>query len=114
MIDDDFIPGGTIMAVPTYTIQRDPRFWSDARAFRPERWENLSTEKSPWIPFTRGQWACPGRNLAMMELRMVLSHIALQYNISFAEKGSEESFDKEVRDTFTLTLPPLPLIFSPK
>ncbi|KAL7918107.1 hypothetical protein ACQKWADRAFT_304993, partial [Trichoderma austrokoningii] len=33
MIGDDFIPGGTVNAVPTYTIQRDPRFWPDAHVF---------------------------------------------------------------------------------
>ncbi|KAH0524178.1 hypothetical protein TsFJ059_009080 [Trichoderma semiorbis] len=113
MIDDDFIPGDTVVAVPTYTVQRDARFWSDADAFKPERWENLSTEKSPWIPFTRGQWACPGRNLAMMELRMALSHIALRYSISFAHADASKSFDSGVMDTFTLTLPPLHLIFTP-
>jgi cytochrome P450 len=113
MIDDDFIPGGTVIAVPTYTVQRDARFWSDADTFKPERWENLSTEKSPWIPFTRGQWACPGRNLAMMELRMALSHIALRYSMSLAHADASKSFDNGVMDTFTLTLPPLHLIFTP-
>jgi cytochrome P450 len=114
MIDNDFIPGGTVMSVPTYTIQRDPRFWTDAHDFIPERWGDLSTEKAPWIPFTRGQWACPGRNFAMMELRMVISRIALQYNIAIAEEDLGERFDKEAKDTFTLTLPPLRLVFSSK
>ncbi|PTB64968.1 cytochrome P450 [Trichoderma citrinoviride] len=113
MIDDEFIPGGTVMAVPTFTVQRDPRFWADANAFKPERWEGLSTEKSPWIPFTRGQWACPGRNLAMMEMRMVLSRIALRYNVSFADEDAAKRFDADVMDTFTLTLPPLHLVFTP-
>ncbi|KAL6856827.1 cytochrome P450 [Trichoderma novae-zelandiae] len=113
MVDNDFIPGGTVIAVPTFSIQRDPRFWSDADVFKPERWEGLSTEKSPWIPFTRGQWACPGRNLAMMEMRMVLSRIALQYNVSFANPDDGKSFDTDVMDTFTLTLPPLHLMFTP-
>ncbi|KAL7928133.1 cytochrome P450 [Trichoderma chlorosporum] len=94
MIDNEFIPGDTIIAVPTYI---------------PERWENLSTEKSPWTPFTRGQWACPGRNLAMMELRMALCCIALQYNISFAHADTGKTFDTGAMDTFTMTLQPLHL-----
>ncbi|EHK20796.1 uncharacterized protein TRIVIDRAFT_59079 [Trichoderma virens Gv29-8] len=113
MIDDQFIPGGTIVSVPTYTVQRDERFWSDADAFKPERWESLSTETSAWIPFTRGQWVCPGRNLAMMELRMALSRIALQYTISFAHTDAGKNFDAGVKDTFTLTLPSLHLLFTP-
>lgn len=113
MIDGEFIPGGTVVAVPTFTVQRDPRFWPDPNDFRPERWDGLSTEKVPWLPFTRGQWACPGRNLAMMEMRMVLSRIALQYNVAFAHSDAAKKFDSDVMDTFTLTLPPLHLVFTP-
>ncbi|KAL7811419.1 cytochrome P450 [Trichoderma gracile] len=113
MIDDIFIPGGTVVAVPTFTVQRDPRFWPDPNAFKPERWDGLSTENSPWLPFTRGQWACPGRNLALMEMRMVLSCIALQYNMSLAYSEAAKRFDSDVMDTFTLTLPPLHIVFTP-
>ncbi|RFU76341.1 cytochrome p450 [Trichoderma arundinaceum] len=94
-IDGEFIPGGTIVAVPTYTIQRDARYWAEPLAFRPERWEGLSTEKSPWLAFARGQYVCPGRHLAMMGLRMVLSRIALQYNIEFPFGRNAESLSAE-------------------
>ncbi|KAH0493464.1 hypothetical protein TgHK011_000132 [Trichoderma gracile] len=43
-IDDQFIPGGTIAAVPTYTIQRDERYWEDPLVFKPERWEGCVTD----------------------------------------------------------------------
>ncbi|KAK1240462.1 hypothetical protein MKX07_004490 [Trichoderma sp. CBMAI-0711] len=39
LIDGQFIPGGTIATVPTYTIQRDERYWEDPLVFKPERWE---------------------------------------------------------------------------
>ena len=113
MVDDVFIPGNTVTSVPTYTMQRDERYWPDALSFKPERWENLSTEKAPWIPFTRGQWSCPGKTLAMMEMRMVLSRIALQYEISFATPMMADLANFDFMDTFTQTLPPLPLIFTP-
>ncbi|KAL7784098.1 cytochrome P450 [Trichoderma ceciliae] len=90
-IDSEFIPGGTIVAVPTYTIQRDGRHWEDPLAFKPERWEKLSTEKSPWIPFSRGHFVCPGGHLAMMGLPMVLSRIALQYDVAFPLGQNGES-----------------------
>ncbi|KAJ3544539.1 hypothetical protein NM208_g2999 [Fusarium decemcellulare] len=111
-IDQVFIPGDTIVSVPAYTIHRDPRYWEDALKFRPERWENLNPEKAPWIPFTRGQFSCPGRNLAFMELRMVLSRIALRYNLAFPPGEDGESFDKGARDTFTLNVPQLPIVFT--
>ncbi|KAI1859785.1 hypothetical protein JX265_010234 [Neoarthrinium moseri] len=110
-IDEITIPGDTIVSVPAHTIQRDPRFWKDAEAFVPERWEGLSPEKAPWIPFTRGQFSCPGRNLAFMELRMVLSRIALRFDISLASASDREAFDRDAKDTFTLNVPALPMLF---
>ncbi|GKU09605.1 unnamed protein product, partial [Fusarium langsethiae] len=47
IIDDFFIPGDIVISVPTYTMQRDERYWPDALSFKPERWEGLSTEKVP-------------------------------------------------------------------
>jgi cytochrome P450 len=113
MVDDVFIPGDIVTSVPTYTMQRDERYWPDALSFKPERWEGLHTEKVPWIPFTRGQWACSGKALAMMEMRMVLGRIALQYDISFPAGVTAENVDFRFKDTFTQTLPPLPLVFTP-
>lgn len=111
-IDDITIPGDTIVSVPAYTIQRDPRYWDDALEFIPERWEKLSTEHAPWIPFTRGQFSCPGRNLAFMELRMAISRIALRFNLSFVSERDVLTFDNEAKDTFTLNVPPLPIVFT--
>ncbi|RFU23751.1 hypothetical protein B7463_g12587, partial [Scytalidium lignicola] len=113
-IDDVFIPADTIVSVPAYTIHRDPRYWGteyDVLAFRPERWETLSPEKTPWIPFTRGQFSCPGKNLAFMELRMVLSQVAMRYDLAFPEGEDGGRFDSEAKDTFTLNVPALPIVF---
>lgn len=110
-IDEVFIPGEIHISVPTYTIQRDPRYWDDPSDFVPERWEKLSPDKTPFIPFTRGKYACPGKNLAIMEMVMVLSRVALGYNIEPPSEAVAVRFEKETLDTFTLTLPPLPLVF---
>ncbi|KAJ4396529.1 hypothetical protein N0V93_000749 [Gnomoniopsis smithogilvyi] len=111
-IDEVFIPGDVNISVPTYTIQRDPKHWDDPLEFMPERWETLSTDKTPFFPFTRGKYACPGKNLAMMELIMVISRVALRYKMEFPSGAVVERFEKETLDTFTMALPELPLIFS--
>ncbi|KAL1979470.1 hypothetical protein VTN96DRAFT_5729 [Rasamsonia emersonii] len=113
-IDEVYIPGDTIVAVPTHTIQRDERYYERPLDFDPERWERISPEKSAFIPFTRGTFACAGKNLALMELRMVLSRVALEYDVSFAPGENGVKFDTEVMDTYTVTLPPLHLCFTPR
>lgn len=115
-IDEVLIPGDTIVCVPAYTIQRDPRYWDESTEFVPERWDaekGLTPEKAPFIAFTRGQYACPGRHLAMMEMRMVISRIVMRYQrIEFADRGDVERFDEGALDTFTMSVPPLPLLFT--
>lgn len=111
-IDEVLIPRNTIVSVPAYTIQRDERYWgADAAEFKPERWEKLSTDKVPWIPFTKGQFSCPGKNMAMMEIRMVLGRIALLYDLRFAPGEGGLRFEREAKDTFTMTVPELPVVF---
>lgn len=110
-IDGIHIPGDTVMTVPTWTIQRDPRYWSDPLSFKPERWASLSTESVPFIAFTRGRWVCPGRALAMMEMRTLIGRMALRFDMALAEDGAK--FEAGMKDTFTMTLPPLPLVFTP-
>lgn len=112
-IDEVFIPGGVNVSVHPHTIHRDPRYWDRPREFVPERWDGLTPEKAPFIAFTRGLGACPGKNLAMMEMRMVLGRIALRYQrMGFADPDDVERFDERALDTFTMALPPLPLVLT--
>lgn len=114
------IPGDVVVSVPAHSIQRDPRLWGDdAAAFRPERWAaedggtGIHPDRAAFIPFTRGPYACPGRNLALMELRMALSRVALRYRrLAFAVPEDVTRFDEGALDTFTMTLPPLPLVLT--
>ncbi|CAG1974456.1 unnamed protein product [Fusarium graminearum] len=112
-VDDVFIPGDIVISVPTYTMQRDENYWSDALSFKPERWKGLSTKNTPYIPFTRGQGYCPGEPLAMMEMRMVVGLIALRYNISFPEGVDAKAVELPFEDYFTQKPGPLHLVFTP-
>lgn len=111
-VDEVFIPGDVNVSVPTYVIQRDPKYWDNALEFVPERWEKLSPDKVPFFPFTRGKYACPGKNLAMMEMTMVVSRVALRYQMELLSDAIAERFEKGTLDTFTMTVPALPLIFT--
>lgn len=58
-IDEVYIPGDTNVIVPTYSIQRDPRYFENPNAFLPERWMEdemtLMMEKSAYFPFSLGK-----------------------------------------------------------
>jgi cytochrome P450 len=71
----------------------------------------MGTDQAPYLPFSLGAYSCPGKNLAQLSLRIALSTIVQNFDISFAPGETGEAFDKEVLDTFTVTLPPLHLEF---
>lgn len=117
-IDEAFIPGNTNVLVPVSLIHRDPRWWQEAQDFVPERFGErrveMGTDQAPYLPFSMGAYSCPGKNLAQLSLRIALSTIVQNFDISFAPGETGEKFDKEMLDTFTVTLPPLQLQFNPR
>jgi cytochrome P450 len=136
-VDDTYLPGNTNVVVPVSLIQRDPRWWQQAEDFIPERFGEkrveMETDQAPYLPFSLGKYlnlvtilrlqpiniptgayGCPGKNLAQMSLRISLSMIAQNFDITFAPGETGEAFEKEILDTFTVTLPPLQLRFTPR
>ncbi|KAK8201410.1 cytochrome P450 [Phyllosticta capitalensis] len=113
-IDDVHIPAGTIVSVPTWSLYHDPRVWDEPDAYKPERWEGIdvNSENVPFMPFLRGAYSCPGKNLAYMEMRSVLSRLALRFDLAFAPGETGVEFDEGPMDTFTLMLPSLRLVLT--
>ncbi len=57
MISGNYIPSGTVVSAPTYTIHRDPAVWGyDVEEYRPERWfecDSAAVSKA-FTPFSVG------------------------------------------------------------
>ncbi|QRW02026.1 cytochrome P450 family protein [Ceratobasidium sp. AG-Ba] len=73
---------GCVLSVPSFTIHRDKEVWGeDVDAFRPERWfeEGSARMNKIFNPFSYGPRACVGRNLATMELQIIISSIFRRY-----------------------------------
>ncbi|OCL03915.1 cytochrome P450 [Glonium stellatum] len=114
-IGDTFIPGNNIVQVPMHTAFRDERMFARPLEFIPERWTTqpeLVKDSSCFIPFSVGPYSCVGKQLALMEMRYVVSQIVHRYDVSFAPAQNAESFLDGKRDTFTLALGPLDLVFT--
>ncbi|KAF2112705.1 cytochrome P450 67 [Lophiotrema nucula] len=117
-IDEVVIPGKTNVLVPVLLIQKDPRYWPQTEDFIPERFgekrAEMETDNSPYLPFSLGAYSCPGKNLAQLSLRISLSSIVSNFDVSFAPNETGENFYNEILDTFTVTLPSLDLRFIPR
>ncbi|KAK0202481.1 cytochrome P450 monooxygenase [Desarmillaria ectypa] len=82
-ITGNHFPAGTIVSVPIYTSHRDPAvFGDDVEVFRPERWseyDGASVSKA-FAPFSVGPRGCIGRNLANLELQIIIASILKCYH----------------------------------
>ncbi|EIW78435.1 cytochrome P450 monooxygenase pc-bph [Coniophora puteana RWD-64-598 SS2] len=85
-----YFPEGTILSVPTYTLHRDKRVWGDdPEIFRPERWfeENSAKMHKAFNTFSFGPRACVGRNLANLELLIIVSSLLRRYDFVLKNPG---------------------------
>lgn len=73
------VEAGTQLWAAQWVVHRDPRWFADPLAFRPERWENdfaKSLPRQAYFPFGGGPRVCIGNAFAMMEAVLVLVTLA--------------------------------------
>ena len=67
-----------------WVVQRDPRWFTDPLAFRPERWGEESVARLPkyaYFPFGGGPRLCIGNYFATMEAVLILSTVAQRFRL---------------------------------
>jgi len=70
-------------------VQRDERWFTDAAAFRPERWEGDLESRLPrcaYFPFGDGPRICIGGHFAMWETVLVLATVAQRYRLELVPR----------------------------
>jgi len=75
---------GTELSCPAYTIQHDPEIWgADADSFRPERWLDpvASDLKKYLLTFGVGPRACIGKNLAVLQMQILVATFVMRYDL---------------------------------
>ncbi len=81
------IPRGMTIFMTTYAIHRDPRWFDEPDAFRPERWSDGLLQRVPryaYFPFGGGPRICIGNNFALMEASLILATIARRFRLTLA------------------------------
>lgn len=81
------IEKGNIVWVCSYLTHRDEQLWEEASKFQPERFmnENAKAVKPfSYVPFGGGKTFCIGKEMAMMELVMVVAHLFKNFEFDFS------------------------------
>lgn len=76
------LPQDSIVVMSQYLVHRNPRFYADPLAFRPERWTPEFKQRLPkfaYFPFSGGQRNCIGEAFAWMEGTLLLACIGQRW-----------------------------------
>jgi cytochrome P450 len=77
------LPAGTTVLISQFITQRDPRYWDEPLAFRPERFANANfRQRMIYFPFGAGPRQCIGERFAWMEGVLILATIAQRWRLS--------------------------------
>jgi cytochrome P450 len=87
------IPSGAAVWLNQWTVHRDPRFYQEPLAFRPQRWMDGLERRLPrfaFFPFGGGPRLCIGLSFAMMEARLALASLAQRFRLTRLSEGPVE------------------------
>jgi cytochrome P450 len=112
-VADVAVTRGTILALVMRAGATSERFFPDPETFDPERWlgqdeaaTDMATVRRVPMPFGAGPRLCPGRYLALQEIKMVTAMLLANFDILSVASAD----DGEVRERLDFTMAPVPLL----
>ncbi len=105
VIGDVAVPKGTAIITLSRIPTRDAARFDSPMEFMPERWTRGESEGKPHdaavhIPFGSGPRMCPGRALALLEMRIVLAAVYRTFDVERVGASAD------VREVLTFTMAP--------
>jgi cytochrome P450/nitrite reductase/ring-hydroxylating ferredoxin subunit len=102
-LGDILVPKGTLVFVLPRPAAVSADNFADPLSFRPERWLGQPSgphNVSAWLPFGSGPRMCPGRSLAFLEIKTLLSMLYKTFDVERVGASSD------VRERFGFTMSP--------
>jgi cytochrome P450 len=108
VISDIRVPVDTLVWCVMRHDSVDERFFPSAAAFDPQRWlgeggvaRAATSAKRVSMPFGAGPRLCPGRNLALLEMKMAMAMLLGRFDIESVE--APDGGEARERLSFTMT-----------
>ncbi|PSS38083.1 hypothetical protein PHLCEN_2v63 [Hermanssonia centrifuga] len=91
--DGTFVPKGSLVSVAAGPMHQDEEFYENAEIFNPWRFVDMREEEGEgtkhqmvstsleYVTFGHGRHACPGRFFAVNELKSMMAHLVMNYDI---------------------------------
>ena len=104
VVGDVAVPAKTLLMCLMRAGATDERRFPDAQTFDPARWLSGASANSPKrvaMPFGAGPRLCPGRYLALLEMKMVMAMLLAEFDI--------EAVSGDAREQLAFTMAPVGL-----
>ena len=100
-------PYGSLISLNLWTRHHDPDIYPDPYTYDAFRFSRLAEAKETYLdaarpsfistgdtflPFGHGRHACPGRFFINQELKLMLAHLLMRYDVQYLEKRPDNSF----------------------
>ncbi|EGC38455.1 hypothetical protein DICPUDRAFT_28572 [Dictyostelium purpureum] len=101
------IPKDTLILFSVYAINRDPLVFENPNQFIPSRWATMEDRFIfQHISFSMGKRVCIGMNFSLVEARIIISKLLLNYRIEYKPiKNLDKPFTIYQRATLTTKYP---------
>ncbi|CAG8772897.1 861_t:CDS:2, partial [Gigaspora rosea] len=86
IIDDHYWQSGTWFWIDNERIMNHPNNWNEPEYFNPDRGTGEKIRRNIFIPFGGGIRMCPGRNLALIEIKMLIISLYRKYSIELVNE----------------------------
>ncbi|KAL0068197.1 hypothetical protein AAF712_004857 [Marasmius tenuissimus] len=120
MVSGHLVAEGTQIQVPPFCVHMNPNNFSpNPETFIPERWlpgesGSMTTKLDAFIPFSYGPANCIGKNLAKLEMNMVLTAIVQRFDLEFAKGFDWKKWPEDKIDMFVTKNEPLRVVMRPR
>lgn len=117
-MDGIMVPEGTLVGTCTYAFHHNQSVFPDPFVYRPERWivdekggvtaADVAQAESAFSPFSRGVYACVGKNLAYLMLNITMAKLLYLFDFkvpdgnTLGEGAPELMWGRRVKNQFQL------------
>ncbi|KAI0086977.1 cytochrome P450 [Irpex rosettiformis] len=115
-----YIPEGNQARIHFWSVQRDPRNFSDPESFYPDRWliaegllpasKGFVHNPNAYVPFSFGPANCVGKNLALQEMRILICYTMQKLTMQFEEGWDPLEWERNLEDRMVYKTGRLPVI----
>jgi cytochrome P450 len=90
------VPAGELVFVNSCMLMRDETLYTESLRFRPERFLERTYGPAEFTPFGGGQRRCLGSAFAEAELRVAVSALAREWELSLADATPEKAIRRNI------------------